>query len=1078
MPYLNPKYVIMIKSLQVFFLSLLLSVSYGQLNLDHFKSVKVRNIGPAGMSGRITAIDVDLSNPQLIYAGAASGGVWLSENAGTSWRPIFDDQSTLAIGSIKINQKNPNEIWVGTGEGNPRNSLNTGNGIYKSIDKGKTWKLMGLENTKTIHRILIHRDNPDIVYAAALGSPWGPNIDRGVFRTTDGGKTWKKILYVNDLTGAADMIVDPSNPNKIIVAMWEHRREPWFFNSGGKGSGLYVTYDGGENWKQIKSEDGLPKGDLGRIGLAIATNKPNILYALVEAKENGLYKSTDGGLKWSLVSTKNIGDRPFYYSELYVDPANENRIYNVFTYITMSEDGGKSFKNIADYGNDVHPDHHSFWIHPTQTEWLIDGNDGGLNISRDGGANWTFSGNIPVGQFYHVNIDNDFPFNVYGGLQDNGSWVGPSHVLKRGGIRNNDFQELYFGDGFDVVPYRADSRYGYAMAQGGNVGFYDRQTGKTKFVQPVHPDSKVTLRYNWNAGIAQDPFLDCGVYFGSQFLHYSKDCGDTWDILSPDLSTNDKEKQKADKSGGLTMDATNAENHTTILTIAPSPADKNVIWVGTDDGNVQLTMDGGKNWVNHNKALTGLPLGSWIPQITVSNTNAGEAWVVANNYRRNDYTAYAYHTSNYGKTWTRIADNNKVGGFVLSLVQDHKSPNLMFMGTDAGLYVSFDKGVNWMLWNKGFPRVQVMDLKIHPREDDLVIGTFGRAIWVLDDINPLREAADKGIKMYDAEFDVIESPDAYLASYRSVDGVRFIGQGDFKGENKSIDRIPINVWKKPAPKEDDKAKTEVKSEKSKESAKDVDKPSDKKDEKKEDKKEDKATVTIYNKDNQEVRKFKRKLDDGLNKIYWGLEENGVRYPSRYESKDEDDLPGGQEVLPGIYKVVVAFNKAKDSIMVEVKDDPRVMTKDADRMAIRQMQKEYEQLVTEAKTSYDFIVAARKSMAMVDKLLDMQHDTIQKQWKKTNKPMSDGLDSLSNLFMDAEGLKGIQRNPTTLMSMIYDAQQFYSSAWSSPKSNSVNALAHARTRAKEVISAVDAFKNGAWKEYREKVKTLPVTIFKE
>ncbi|MCE2790426.1 MAG: hypothetical protein LW630_11005, partial [Saprospiraceae bacterium] len=392
-----------------------------QFDPEHFSSMKFRNIGPAGMSGRITAIDVDLSDPERIYVGAASGGVWLSENGGTSWAPIFDEQPTLAIGAIRINQNNPSEIWVGTGEGNPRNSLNTGAGIYKSVDKGKTWKHMGLSETKTIHRIIVHRDNPDIVFVAALGSPWGESKERGVFKTTDGGKTWRKVLYVNELTGAADMVTDPSNPNKLYVAMWEHKRDPWFFQSGGKGSGLYVSYDAGETFQRLSQEDGLPKGDLGRIGLAVAPGKPDIVYALVEAKENGLYKSMDGGKKWSLVSTKNIGDRPFYYSELYVDPKNENRIYNVFTYISLSEDGGKTFRNIADYGNDVHPDHHAFWISPHDPSYLIDGNDGGVAISRDRGANWYFAGNIPVGQFYHVNVDQDFPYNVYGGMQDNGS---------------------------------------------------------------------------------------------------------------------------------------------------------------------------------------------------------------------------------------------------------------------------------------------------------------------------------------------------------------------------------------------------------------------------------------------------------------------------------------------------------------------------------------------------------------------------------------------------------------------------------------------------------------------------------
>jgi photosystem II stability/assembly factor-like uncharacterized protein len=1025
---------------------------FGQFNPDDFKAMKFRNIGPAGMSGRITAIDVDLSNPDRIFVGAASGGVWLSENGGTSWTPIFDEQSTLAIGSIEINQKNPSEIWVGTGEGNPRNSLNTGNGIYKSLDGGKTWTRMGLENTKTIHRIIVHRDNPDIVYAASLGSPWGPNTDRGVFKTVDGGKSWKKILYVNDVTGAADMVVDPSNPNKLIVSMWEHQREPWYFHSGGKGSGLYITYDGGENFKKITDEDGLPKGELGRIGIAIATNKPNIIYTLVEAKENGLYKSVDGGKKWTLVSTKNIGDRPFYYSELYVDPKNENRIINVYTYLSMSEDGGKTFREIANYGNDVHPDHHALWIHPENPNFIVDGNDGGLAISRDGGANWYFAGNIPVGQFYHVNVDNDFPYNVYGGMQDNGSWIGPSAVLKRGGIRNHDFQELYFGDGFDVVPYRKDSRYGYAMSQGGNVGFYDRVTGRTRFIKPNHPDSKVTLRYNWNAAIAQDPFKDCGIFFGSQFLHYSDDCGETWTIKSPDLTTNDTSKQKADISGGLTMDATNAENHTTILAIAPSPLNKDIIWVSTDDGNLQLTTDGGKTWTNLNKNLKGLPLASWIPQIHVSEYNPAEAFVVANNYRRNDYAPYTYYTSDYGKSWTCIADESQIKGFVLSIIQDHIQPNLLFLGTDAGLYVSFDKGKKWYHWNKGFPQVQVNDMKIHKVEDDLVLGTFGRAFWILDDILPLREIAEKGEKMLERNFDVMLSPSGYLVSYRSYDGVRFSGQAEFKGDNMAYDKIAFNVWKKPAK---DKTKT-----------------------KEADAKGPKAKITIYDTDNKKIRSINRKISDGLNKLTWGLEVDGIRYFSRTEPKEDDDLPGGNEVLPGKYKAVIEFESQKDSIMVEVKPDPRATYSVNDLKAIRMATDAHAVLVEKAKQSFDKLMDAKKAIAIVDKLLENQADTTKKSFKEIHKKLNGQLDSLINLFVGPENVKGIQRNPDQLNSVLYTANNYIGSSWSAPQKNAILAMNNAEEVTGLCVSKVNDFIANDWNEYRKKVNEIQVKIFKE
>jgi photosystem II stability/assembly factor-like uncharacterized protein len=475
-------------SLALFFIQL---TTAQQVNPKWMKGIAPRNIGPGGMSGRVTAIDVVNNQSDIIYVGTASGGIWKSTSGGVNWTPLFEDQVTASIGAIAIQQSNPDVIWVGTGEGNPRNSLNGGYGVYRSLDAGKTWKAMGLEKTRHIHRIIVDPTNPNIVYVAAIGSPWGEHPERGIFKTTDGGASWNKILYANPKTGAADLIIDPTNPNKLVAALWEHKRDPWFFKSGGKGSGLYVSVDGGKNWIQKTEKNGLPKGELGRIGLAIAHNKPNVLYALIEAKKNALYKSTDGGDQWVKVNDKRgIGNRPFYYSDLFVDPQNENRVYTVFTYVNVSEDGGRSFKELMpayNANNGVHPDHHAWWIHPEDGSFMIDGNDGGLNITRDGGASWRFVGNIPVAQFYHISVDNEYPYNVYGGMQDNGSWRGPAYVWRAQGIRNSYWQEIAFGDGFDVVPDKDDSRFGYAMSQQGNVSRYDWQTGNNYVVRPPPP---------------------------------------------------------------------------------------------------------------------------------------------------------------------------------------------------------------------------------------------------------------------------------------------------------------------------------------------------------------------------------------------------------------------------------------------------------------------------------------------------------------------------------------------------------------------------------------------------------------
>ncbi len=483
----------------------------------HFKDLKPRSIGPAGMSGRVTAIDAVWNNPNIIYLGTASGGVWKTENGGASWDPVFDGQRILNMGAIAITQSNPNIVWAGTGEGNPRNSVSLGEGIYKSIDGGRTWKSMGLEKTRNIHRILIDPTNPDVVYVGAIGNPFSPHPERGVYKTTDGGQTWKQILYTNETSGVGDMIMDPSNPNKIFVNMYQHLRTPWSLQGGGPGSGFYMTLDGGKNWTKLGKENGLPDGNYGRIGIAIGRNDPKRVYAMVEATKNGLYKSNDGGYTWQLVNSEPavVTNRAFYFQDIAVDPTNENRLYNINQEISVSEDAGKTFVSVIPYSG-VHPDHHAWWIHPTNGNFIIDGNDGGIAITRDRGKTWQFDEKLPLGQFYHINVDNRIPYNVMGGLQDNGSWHGPAYIWAGMGIRNALWQSVGGGDGFDVMPDQEDPNWVYSMSQGGSVGRYNIATGERWSIRPPSTASGVRQRFNWNAAIAQDPFDKKTIYYGSQ----------------------------------------------------------------------------------------------------------------------------------------------------------------------------------------------------------------------------------------------------------------------------------------------------------------------------------------------------------------------------------------------------------------------------------------------------------------------------------------------------------------------------------------------------------------------------------
>ncbi len=701
---------------------------------DTFGGIEARAIGPATMSGRIAAIDAVAGRPLTIYVGAAGGGVWKSVDAGTTFKPVFDEH-TQSIGAIAVDPTDPSTVWVGTGESWVRNSVSVGDGVYKSTDGGDSWQHVGLGDTERIARIVVDPKHHDTVYACATGHLWNANAERGVFRTTDGGKTWKKVLFIDDNTGCSDLAIDPQQPRTLYAGMWQFRRYPDFFTSGGKGSGLYRSTDGGETWKELTN--GLPAGEKGRIAVAVAPSRPSRLYALVEAKDTALYRSDDTGASWTRVNgSMSVTMRPFYFGLIVVDPVDFDTVYKPGLSLAISTDGGESFTSaLMSAEGGVHSDHHALWINPADHNEMVLGTDGGVYISRDRAHHFAFVRSLPVSQFYHVSTDNAFPYSVYGGLQDNGSWQGPSSAP--GGIRNRDWNNIGYGDGFWAFPDPTDPDIAYSEYQGGKLLRVRKSLSEIKDIEPYADKGEAELRFNWNAPVhlsVNDPGT---LYVGAQVLFRSRDRGDSWERISPDLTTNDPRRQRQKQSGGLTIDNSTAENNATIYCISEAPGDHDTIWAGTDDGRLQLTRDAGRTWTDVFGNLPGVPKGTWVSSVSGSRHAKGTAYVTLDGHRTGDMKTYVFRTTDYGRTWTSLV-TDAIRGYAWVIREDTVNPDLLFLGTERGLWVSLDGGAQWARFKGNLPEVAVHDLAIQNRENDLVIATHGRGVFIIDDLTPIR----------------------------------------------------------------------------------------------------------------------------------------------------------------------------------------------------------------------------------------------------------------------------------------------------------------------------------------------------
>ena len=847
-----------------------------------------RNIGPANMGGRINDFAVVESDPNIVFIATASAGVWRTTNNGVTWESVFDDQPVSSIGDIAVAPSDPSIVWVGSGESNNRQSSSWGNGVYKSTDGGDSWTHVGLDDTLHIGRLLIHPTDPEVVYVAATGHLWGPNPERGVYKTNDGGLTWTNTLFIDEDTGITDLAMDPVSPGTLYAAAYQRRRTAFGFNGGGLGSGIYKTTDGGSTWLRLTND--LPEGVTGRIGLDIYRADPRIVYAIVQHTDGGVFRSEDRGQSWTRMSDTN--PRPMYYSQIRIDPSNDQRIWAAGARMAYSQDGGKTFVN--DWIQTIHGDFHALWINPADSDHMMTGSDGGMHYSYDRGRTWDFVNTMALGQFYEIGYDMEMPYNVYGGLQDNGSWGGPVRTLYQRGITNEDWFRVGGGDGFYTQVDPNDTATLYLESQNGNVSRLNLETTERKAIRPEPDDESERYRFDWNSPILISPHNSQTIYYGGNRLFKSTDRGDTWS-RTDDL-TKSQDRDEMPIMGVEVTDETlsrhdGISSFGQIISISESPRLEGLLYVGMDDGNLQVSQDGAASWQEVSGVIPDLPEGTYVSRVQASSHADARVYATMDGHRNDDYSVYVYASEDYGDSWESIA-SNLPDGHTMNVIREHpRNENLLVLGGEFGAYITINRGAEWHQIKGAVPTVPVDDIAIHPRDNDLILGTHGRSIWVLDDMTPLEQLTEDVLASGLHSFDVRDAVAYRLSNHKGNTGHKmFIAPNPPEG---ALIHYYLN---------DDITD------------------------------EDTVEITIHGDADETIRTLHGSGATGLNRVNWDLRHEPPLPPTGQGGFGGP--PAGPRALPGTYSVRITAGDSQSTTTVTVFDDPRINVPQADRRAQR------------------------------------------------------------------------------------------------------------------------------------------------